>query len=102
MKIDAVELTLFAWDDIPPTKYSRASKNSSGSSNLGLLRIKTTSGLVGQALLGSATHPADTDAATLIRFLKPVLMGQDALAREELHGQMRARQRLTGLRTIGA
>ena len=22
MKIDAVELTLFAWDDIPPTKYT--------------------------------------------------------------------------------
>ena len=35
MKIDAVELTLFAWDDIPPTKYSQGSQNTSGRSNLG-------------------------------------------------------------------
>ena len=30
MKIDAVELTLFAWDDIPPTKYTPGSQNQSG------------------------------------------------------------------------
>jgi len=41
MKIDAVELTLFAWDDIPPIKYSQGSQNVSGRSNLGLLRIGT-------------------------------------------------------------
>ena len=35
MKIDAVELTLFAWDDIPPTKYTQGSQNTSGHSNLG-------------------------------------------------------------------
>jgi hypothetical protein len=46
MKIDAVELTLLAWDDIPPTKYTSGSQNQSGKSNLALLRIKTNWGQV--------------------------------------------------------
>ena len=99
MKIDAVELTLFAWDDIPPTKYTSGSQNQSGSSNLGLLRIKTDAGIEGNAFLGSATNPAETDAGALIRFLKPMLMGKDPLAREDLHAAMRMRQRNMGLRT---
>src|SRR5439155_23195071 len=88
MKIDAVELTLFAWDDIPPTRYTQGTHNTSGRSNLGLLRIKTDDGVEGNAFLGSAVNPAETDAGALIRFLKPVLMGKDALAREELHAAM--------------
>jgi L-alanine-DL-glutamate epimerase-like enolase superfamily enzyme len=102
MKIDAVELTLFAWDDIPPTRYTAGSQNVSGRSNLGLLTIKTDSGLEGHAFLGSATNPAETDAGALIRFLKPILMGKDPLAREDLHAAMRGRQRNMGLRTVGA
>ena len=102
MKIDAVELTLFAWDDIPPTKYTAGTLNLSGRSNLGLLSIRTDAGIEGHAFLGSATNPAETDAGALIRFLKPVLMGKDPLAREELHAAMRSRQRNTGLRAIGA
>jgi len=89
MKIDAVELTLFAWDDIPPTKYTSGSQNQSGKSNLALLRIKTDAGIEGNAFLGSATNPAETDAGALIRFLKPILMGKDPLAREDLHAAMR-------------
>ena len=54
------------------------------------------------AFLGSATNPAETDAAGLIRFLKPVLMGKDPLAREGLHAAMRAFQRNLGLRAVGA
>src|SRR5262249_40246807 len=102
MKIDAVELALFAWDDIPPTRYTSGAQNQSGKSSLALLRIKTSSGLEGNAFLGSATNSAETDAGALIRFLKPVLMDKDPLAREDLHAAMRARQRNTGLRTIGA
>jgi L-alanine-DL-glutamate epimerase-like enolase superfamily enzyme len=102
MKIDAVELTLFAWDDIPPTRYSQGAQNTGGRSNLGLLRISTDAGIEGHAFLGSATNPAETDAFGLIRFLKPILMGRDPRAREDLHTQMRARQRVAGLRTIGA
>ena len=102
MKIDAIDLTLFAWDDIPPTRYTSGAQNQSGRSSLALLRIKTDAGIEGNAFLGSATNPAETDAAALIRFLKPVLMGKDPLAREDLHAAMRARQRNMGLRTIGA
>jgi L-alanine-DL-glutamate epimerase-like enolase superfamily enzyme len=102
MKIDAVELTLFAWDDIPPTRYTQGTHNTSGRSNLGLLRIKTDDGIEGHAFLGSAVNPAETDAGALIRFLKPVLMGKDPLAREDLHAAMRARQRHLGLRAVGA
>ena len=102
MKIDAVELTLFAWDDIPPTRYTAGTQNLSGRSNLGLLRLGTDAGIDGYAFLGSATNPAETDAGALIRFLKPLLMGENALAREQLHAAMRGRQRHTGLRAIGA
>src|SRR5499427_8473523 len=102
MKIDAVELTLFAWDDIPPTRYTSGAQNQSGKSNLALLSIKTTAGIEGNAFLGSATNPAETDAGALIRFLKPVLMGKDPLAREDLHAAMRTRQRNLGLRSVGA
>jgi L-alanine-DL-glutamate epimerase-like enolase superfamily enzyme len=102
MRIDAVELTLFAWDDIPPTQYSQGTQNISGRSNLALLRIRTDDGIDGHAFLGSATNPAETDAGALIRVLKPVLIGKDPLAREELHAAMRARQRHMGLRTVGA
>ena len=89
MKIDDVELTLFSWDDIPPTRYTPGSQNVTGRSNLGLLRIATDDGIEGHALLGSAINPAETDAGALIRFLKPVLMGKDPLAREDLHAAMR-------------
>ncbi len=102
MKIDAVELTLFAWDDIPPTRYTQGAQNTSGRSNLGLLRISTDAGIEGHAFLGSAVNPAETDAGALIRFLKPVLIGKHPLAREDLHAAMRARQRHLGLRAIGA
>ena len=57
MKIDAVELTLFSWDDIPPTRYTPGSQNVTGRSNLGLLRIATDEGIEGHALLGSAFNP---------------------------------------------
>src|SRR5436853_1416621 len=102
MKIDAVELTLFAWEHIPPTRYTSGAQNQSGKSNLALLSIKTDGGIEGNAFLGSATNPAETDAGALIRFLKPVLIGKDPLAREDLHAAMRARQRNLGLRAIGA
>jgi L-alanine-DL-glutamate epimerase-like enolase superfamily enzyme len=102
MRIDAVEVTLFEWDNIPPTRYSQGAQITSGKSNLGLVRISTDVGLEGHAFLGSAYNPADTDAGALVRFLKPILMGRDPRAREDLHADMRTRQRVTGLRVIGA
>lgn len=102
MKIDAVDLTLFEWKDIPPTRYHPGSHSRGGESVLGLLSIRTDQGIDGHAFLGSATNPAETDAGALIRFLKPLLMGADPLARESLHAAMLARQRNMGLRSVGA
>lgn len=57
MKIDDVELTLFNWDNIPPTRYHAGSRNMGGSSNLGLLTIKTDAGITGHAFLGGRPTP---------------------------------------------
>ncbi len=101
MKIDDVSLTIFTWDNIPATRYHLGSLASSASS-LGLLRIHTDEGLEGHAFLGAATNPAAMDGPQLIRSLKPMLMGQNPLERERLHGAMRLVSRVVSYRTIGA
>lgn len=102
MKIDSVELVLFDWVDIPPTRYTAAARTFSGRSNLGVLIVRTDDGIEGHAFLGSALSPADSDAANLIRVLKLVLMGQDPLEREDLHARLLTRQRSASLRAVGA
>ena len=102
MKITDVTLTLFAWDDIPATSYGAHTGKFSGGSKLGLLAIRTDQGLTGHAFLGSAFFPADSDGGTLIRVLKPLLLGQDPLDRERLYQAMWKRVRTTTVRSIGA
>ena len=102
MKIINVTLTLFAWDDIPATSYGAHTGKFSGVSRLGLLTITTDQGIEGHAFLGSAFYPADMDGASLIRYLKPILMGQDPLDRERLSKAMWKRVRTTTVRSIGA
>ena len=92
MKITDVSLTLFAWDDIPPTQYGQHSRFS-GSSALGLLRIRTDDGVEGNAFLGSASNSATTDGQGLITHLKPVLMGKDPMHREALVAELWKKQR---------
>src|ERR1700739_3578830 len=101
MKIDDVSLTIFTWDGIPPTRYHLGSLASS-TSNLGLLRIHTDEGLEGHAFLGAATNPAAMDGPQLIRTLKPMLMGQNPLERERIHGAMRLVSRFFSIRPLGA
>ncbi len=102
MKITDVTLTLFSWSDIPATTYGRHTGRFSGASELGLLTLRTDEGLEGQAFLGSAQRSATMDAASLIRFLKPLVLGQDPLERERLWQTMWQRNRQTTLRAIGA
>jgi L-alanine-DL-glutamate epimerase-like enolase superfamily enzyme len=102
MRITDVALTLFAWEDIPPTIYGSHTGRFSGRSALGLLRIATDDGVEGHAFLGSAMNPATNDAQALINHLKPVLMGRDPLEREALNAGLWKRQRAAGVRTIGA
>ncbi len=102
MKITDVSLTLFAWDDIPATSYGAHTGKFSGQSRLGLLAIETDQGLTGHAFLGSAFYPADMDGASLVRALKPLLVGQNPLDRERLGKAMWKRVRTTTVRSIGA
>lgn len=102
MKITHVTLTLFPWDDIPATSYGAHTGKFSGVSRLGLLTITTDLGIEGHAFLGSAFYPADMDGASLIRYLKPILMGQNPLDRERLCKAMWKRVRTTTVRSIGA
>lgn len=102
MKISDVTLTLFAWDEIPPTLYSAQSGKFAGSSALGLLRLITDEGIEGHAFLGSAMNSATSDAQALISHLKPVLMGKNPLERERLNQNIWRRQRAAGVRPIGA
>jgi L-alanine-DL-glutamate epimerase-like enolase superfamily enzyme len=102
MKITDVRLTLFAWDDIPATRYGLHTGLFSGSSQLGLLAIGTDDGVRGHAFLGSAMRGAHLDGQSLIQFLKPIVLGQDPLARERLYQAMWRKNRQTTYRAIGA
>ena len=102
MKITDVQLTLFAWDDIPVTTYGRHTGRFSGTSQLGLVTISTDQGVQGHAFLGSAMRGAHLDAQSLVQFLKPIVLGQDPLDRERLYQAMWQKQRQTTYRAIGA
>ena len=102
MKIDDLTLTLFRWEDIPPTTYHVGSANTAGESMLGLLTIRTDDGVEGHAFLGSAIQSAELDCLGLVRNLKPLLMGRDPLDREALYRAMWKRNRTVTLRAIGA
>ena len=102
MKITDVQLTLFAWDDIPATTYGRHTGRFSGTSQLGLLTISTDEGVQGHAFLGSAQRGAHMDGQSLIHYLKPLVVGQDPLDRERLYQAMAGKIRQTTYRAIGA
>jgi L-alanine-DL-glutamate epimerase-like enolase superfamily enzyme len=102
MKITDVHLTLFGWDDIPATRYGIHTGTFSGASQLGLVTVETDEGVKGHAFLGSAMRGAHLDGQSLIQYLKPVVLGQDPLARERLYQAMWQKNRQTTLRAIGA
>ena len=102
MKITDVSLTLFSWDSIPSTIYGHHTARPTGKSDLGLLRIQTDDGIEGHAFLGTSSNAASLDGPALIRFLKPVIMGQDPLDRERLNKLLWARARVATVRAIGA
>ncbi|MGH7314101.1 MAG: enolase C-terminal domain-like protein [Candidatus Rokuibacteriota bacterium] len=93
---------MFAWEGIPSTQYGSHTGRFGGRSQLGLVRVRTDGGPEGYAFLGSAMRGADLDAASLIRYLKPLVVGQDPLDRERLWHALWQRNRATTIRTIGA
>jgi L-alanine-DL-glutamate epimerase-like enolase superfamily enzyme len=102
MKITDVTVTLFAWDDIPATRYAAHTGRFSGASQLGLVTVRTDEGIEGHAFLGSAYHSAAHDGPGLVQYLKPTVMGQDPLERERLYHAMWKRSRTASVRAIGA
>ena len=102
MRITDVTLTLFKWEDLPSPLAKRHSVQPSNTSNIGLLTICTDDGVDGHAFLGTSNRSAEMDALSLITYLKPVVMGQDPLARERLHETMILLQNNTTIRAIGA
>ncbi|WP_040815927.1 hypothetical protein, partial [Aequoribacter fuscus] len=88
MKITDVTVTLFKWENIPVKSYDHEVKMVTNSTDLGLVKIKTDEGTEGHALLGLCVHPASLEAPYIIRFLKPILMGQNPLDRERLFQSM--------------
>lgn len=103
MKITDVTLTLFAWEDLPARSFGRhTGRMEGGRSDLGLVTLQTDEGPAGHAFLGSSSRPASLDGASLIKFLKPLVLGQHPLDRERLFAQMSHRVRNTTYRCIGA
>jgi L-alanine-DL-glutamate epimerase-like enolase superfamily enzyme len=101
MQIDDVSVTVFRWPDLASSRY-HGPVAPPRESDLGLLRITADDGTEGHAFLGSSSKPASVDAATLVRWLKPLLMGRDPLMREQLNVQMGHVSRLASVRCVGA
>lgn len=102
MKITDLTVKLFAWDGIPETTYGHLAPSFEGSSQLGLVTIQTDEGLEGNAFLGSSMFSAELDVLSIVRHLKPAIIGEDPLARERMYQQLVNRHRQTTLRAIGA
>jgi L-alanine-DL-glutamate epimerase-like enolase superfamily enzyme len=103
MKVTDLDVTLFGWDDIPSRQFGRhTGKMPGGRVELGLVTITTDDGAHGHAFLGSSNRGANFDAASLIQYLKPLVVGQNPLDRERIYSDMMARERHTTLRCIGA
>ena len=104
MKIDDLSITLFAWNDIPPHSYlGRGPFDPVGKPNqvgeLALVTIRTDDGIEGDSFLGMGASIA---AQPLLRMLKPIVMGRDPLAREQLYQAMLERRLVVQPWVVGA
>ncbi|MBT4267579.1 MAG: mandelate racemase [Deltaproteobacteria bacterium] len=102
MKITNLSVTLFAWNNIPMKSYDADVVMKTTASDLGLVRIETDQGIEGLGLLGLSMHPASLDAKHIIRFLKPILLGQDPLDRERLYQALSRTRHQVGTQAICA
>ena len=103
MRISDVKVTVWEWRDIPPTRYTLKVKSSgSRSTHMGLVRIQTDTGIEGHAFLGSALSALGNDAKLIVERFKPMLVGQDPLARERIWRSMSGWAMGGVMRVIGA
>ena len=87
MKITDLTVTIFPWENIPLKSYDEAVKMATTKSDLGLVLIKTDEGLEGHGMLGLSVHPATLEAQHIVRFLKPILMGEAVARPSTITGQ---------------
>src|SRR5690606_33217752 len=102
MKITDVTVTTFKWRDIPTVRYGTHNPPTQSDGEIGLVTVRTDEGIDGHAFLGSSFRSVYLDVASLIRHLKPLVVGQDPLDRERLNHGLNSRWRATTLRAIGA
>lgn len=103
MKITDVSVTLWNWKDIPATRYTKTvSSSGTGQTQMGLIKIETDEGVDGYGFLGSSMASAARDAPFVIEALKPVLMGEDPLARQRIWQTLTRRTRGQRLNAIGS
>ncbi|MGI9322703.1 MAG: enolase C-terminal domain-like protein [Pseudomonadales bacterium] len=89
MQITDVKVTVWEWQDIPPTRYTLNVKSSgTRSTHMALVRIITDEGIEGHAFLGNALSSLGKDAELITERYKPMLVGLDPLAREHIHQRM--------------
>ena len=104
MKITDVTVTLWEWKDIPPMRYTlTVSSSKDRKTQMGLVRISTDEGVDGYSFIGSALGSAQRDAPYIAEALKPMLVGQDPLARERIWQTMMRRlmgQRITTISAV--
>jgi len=100
MKIVDVTATLFTWEGLPAVSYG-GRNGMSPTSELALIEIHTSEGIVGRALLGSSIRSARLDIDSLFRTVKPLLIGCDALATELVWQRLRKAYRATTNRILG-
>lgn len=102
MKITDVTVTLFEWEQTVATNVMHLDRKPGDKHDQGLVTIRTDEGLEGHAFLGKTIDPGSSDAAGLIRMLKPLLIGQNPLERERLYHALWRRQHLSTIRAVGA
>ena len=103
MKITDVRVTVWEWNDIPPTRYTlRVKSSASQSTHMGLVRIQTDEGIEGHAFLGNALSPLGGDAQLVVDRYKPMLVGQDPFDRERFWQSMAGWAMGPVMRVIGA
>lgn len=102
MKIVDVTVREFRQSGIRRLTFGPHNAPTAAEAVLGLVTVTTDEGLEGHAFLGSVTKPSDLDSNSLIKTLKPIVLGRNPLDREAIYGDMCRRFRSTTWRCIGA
>ena len=103
MRITDVQVIVWEWRDIPPTRYTLKVRSAgSRSTHMALVKIITDEGIEGHAFLGSALIALGNDAKLIIERYKPLLIGQNPLNRERIWQSMSNWAMGSIMRVIGA